>query len=62
MLGFISAILKLILSIARSRRSLVCENALLSNQLEILRRRDTRKKVMTNGLDRLFVVLLVRAG
>jgi hypothetical protein len=61
MLGFICAILKLILSVARSKKSLICENALLRKELEIVKRRDARKMVMTNGLDRLFVVLLIRA-
>ena len=61
MLAFISAILNLMLSIARTKKCLICENAILRIELDILKRRDTRKKVTTNGLDRVFVVLLNRA-
>ena len=56
MLNFFFSITKLFLSIFRSKKSLTCEIALLKKEIEILKRKNAGKKVVTNHFDRLFIV------
>jgi len=49
---------RLFFSIFRSKKSLICENALLKKELQILKRGITKKRISTTHKDRLFFTLL----
>ncbi|MGD9200978.1 MAG: hypothetical protein PVI26_05415, partial [Chitinispirillia bacterium] len=49
---------KLFFSIFKSKRSLICENALLKKDLQILNRSVTKKRISTTHKDKLFFTLL----
>ena len=56
MLNFFFSISKLFLSIFRTKKHLICEIALLKKEIEILKRKNAGKRVVTNHFDRLFIV------
>lgn len=57
MINFLCTLIKIILSIFRSKRFLVCEIAMLKKEIEILKRK-RKKKVKMNYFDRLYFVIL----
>ena len=61
MINFICTFIKIIISIFKSKRFLVCEIALLKKEIEILKRK-RKKRIITNRFDRLFFVILNRIG
>ena len=54
----ILTLLKLFFSIFRSKKSLVCEIAMLRKELQILQRKVKSKRVITTDKDRIFFTLL----
>ncbi len=56
MLNFFFSITKVFLSIFCTKKSLICEIALLKKEIEILKRKNGGKRVVTNHFDRLFIV------
>ena len=56
MINFFYSITKLLLSIFRSKKYLICEIALLKKEIEILKRKNAVKRVVTNHFDRLFII------
>jgi hypothetical protein len=57
MIKFIVSFSNIFLSIYKSKKSLICEIALLKKEIEILKRK-RKKRVLTNHFDRLFFVIL----
>ena len=57
MLNFFFSITKLFLSFFQLKKTLICEIALLKKEIEILKRRNNKKRIVTNHFDRLFVGL-----
>ena len=57
MIKFIISFSNIFLSIYKSKKSLICEIALLKKEIEILKRK-RKKRVLTNHFDRLFFVIL----
>lgn len=55
MINFFISIIKLFLSTFKSKNMLICENALLKKEIEILRRKISGKRVFTSHFDRLFI-------
>jgi hypothetical protein len=57
MINLIVAFTNIFLSIFKSKKSLICEIALLKKEIEILKRK-RKKRALTNHFDRLFFVFL----
>ena len=57
MFNLLCSCIKIILSIFKTKRFLICEIAMLKKEIEILKRKQ-KKKVNTNCFDRLFFVIL----
>ena len=62
MIAFFASLLRLFFQAFRSKRNVLSENALLKKENEILLRRVGKKRVHFNIYDKLFFVVLNRAG
>ena len=61
MVNFLCTLIKITLSIFKSKRNLVCEIVLLKKEIEILKRK-RKKRVITNHFDRLFFIILTKVA
>ena len=62
MIAFVATLLRFILHAFRSKRTLLTENALLKKENEILARKMEKKRIHFDFYDKLFLVVLHRAG
>ena len=58
MVNFIISLIRLLLCAFQRKNKLIYENALLRKEVEILKRRNHGKRILTKPFDRLFIVLL----
>ena len=58
MIKLLIILAQLIFNIFKSKKSLICENAMLKKELQILKRGITKKRIFTTYKDRLFFTLL----
>ncbi len=58
MINFILTFARLFFSVFQSKKMLICENAMLKKELQILRRKIKTKRIITTDKDRIFFTLL----
>ena len=62
MISFMSLLFKIILNLFKSKKSLQVNNAVLTKENEILKRKRGKKKIAANKSDRIAIVLLHMAS